>query len=86
MPEVRGVIIETFQHVIKTVTGRDPPPLSDDLVLMNSDLDSLGFAIIVSLLEQKLDFDPFTEASEAYFPRTLGDFIAFYETRRAAAT
>ena len=52
---------------------------SDDLVLLESGLDSLCFAIIVARLEDALGFDPFSAAEEVYFPVTLGDFIKFYE-------
>jgi acyl carrier protein len=54
-------------------------PLTDDLVLLNSGLDSLCFAILVARLEDKLGVDPFTASEEAYFPVTLGDFIEAYE-------
>jgi acyl carrier protein len=55
------------------------PPLSDSLVLLDSGLDSLGFAILVARLEDALGFDPFSAAEDAYFPVTLGDFIGVYE-------
>ena len=55
------------------------PPLSDDLVLLDSGLDSLGFAILVARLEDELGFDPFTASDDVYFPVTLGDFIRVYE-------
>jgi hypothetical protein len=45
-------------------------PLSDDLVLLESGLDSLGFAILVARLEDVLGFDPFTISSDAYYPVT----------------
>ncbi len=54
-------------------------PLTDDLSLMDSGLDSLGFAILAARLEDTLDLDPFIEADEARYPVTLGDFISFYE-------
>ena len=54
-------------------------PLTDDLSLMDSGLDSLGFAILVTRLEDKLGFDPFTAADEARYPVTLRDLINFYE-------
>lgn len=54
-------------------------PLTDDLVLLESGLDSLCFAILVTRLEDQLGFDPFTLADDVYFPVTLGDFIGFYE-------
>jgi hypothetical protein len=55
------------------------PSLSDDMVLLDSGLDSLGFAILVARLEDALGSDPFTASDDAYFPVTLGDFIAVYE-------
>ena len=57
--------------------------LTDDLSLMDTGLDSLGFAILVSRLEDKLGFDPFTAADEARYPVTLGDLINFYEDAAA---
>ena len=58
-------------------------PLSDDLVLLDSGLDSLCFAVLVARLEDKLGLDPFTVADDVAFPVTLGDFVKVYE--RAAA-
>jgi acyl carrier protein len=58
-------------------------PLTDDLKLMDTGLDSLGFAILVTRLEDKLGFDPFTEADEARYPVTLGDLLKFYENTAA---
>jgi acyl carrier protein len=58
-------------------------PLTDDLKLMDTGLDSLGFAILVTRLEDKLGFDPFTEADEASYPITLGDLLNFYENAAA---
>jgi acyl carrier protein len=54
-------------------------PLSDDLVLLESGLDSLGFAVLVARLEDTLGIDPFSTAEDAMFPVTLGDFVKAYE-------
>lgn len=54
-------------------------PLGDETVLLQSGLDSLGFAAVVAQLEEELGFDPFAMHSSATYPRTLGEFIAFYE-------
>jgi len=64
--------------------GKKLAPLSDDLVLLESGLDSLCFAILVARLEDKLGIDPFTASDEAYFPVTLGDFVKSYEVAVAA--
>ena len=54
-------------------------PLSDDLVLLDSGLDSLCFAVIVARLEDELGFDPFTANEEIEFPVTFKDFVSIYE-------
>jgi acyl carrier protein len=54
-------------------------PLSDDLVLLNSGLDSLCFAILVARLEDTLGVDPFTASDDVSFPVTLGDFVKAYD-------
>ena len=59
--------------------GKTLAPLRDDLVLLNSGLDSLGFAVLVARLEDTLGIDPFTAAEDAMFPLTLGDFVKVYE-------
>ena len=54
-------------------------PLSDDLALTNSGLDSLCFALLVARLEDETGRDPFSESDEVSFPVTLGEFISLYE-------
>jgi acyl carrier protein len=59
--------------------GKILAPLKEDLVLAECGLDSLGFAVLVARLEDKLGIDPFTAAEDAFFPVTLGDFMKAYE-------
>jgi acyl carrier protein len=54
-------------------------PLSDDLNLLESGLDSLCFAILVARLEDTLGVDPFTASDDVTFPVTLGDLVQAYE-------
>jgi hypothetical protein len=54
-------------------------PLSDNLILLESGLDSLCLAVIVARLEEELGVDPFTVSEDVYFPVTLGEFVKFYE-------
>ena len=75
---MRATIIAQFEQVANE-QARKLVPLSDDLVLLESGLDSLCFAIIVARLEDALGFDPFSADEEVDFPVTLGDFIRFYE-------
>jgi acyl carrier protein len=57
-------------------------PLTDDLVLLESGLDSLGFAILAARLEDELGVDPFAASETVSFPVTLGDFVQTYENVR----
>jgi hypothetical protein len=75
---VRCEILSQFESVADE-QNKKLPPLSDDWVLLESDLDSLCFAIIVARLEDELGFDPFSADEEVEFPVTLGDFIRIYE-------
>lgn len=76
--DMRSVIIAAIEAVASE-QGRALKPLKDDLVLLDSGLDSLCFAILVTRLEDEVGFDPFTLADDVYFPVTLGDFIRFYD-------
>jgi len=75
---IRSQILEVFKQVALE-QDRRLGPLSDELPLLESGLDSLCFAIIVSRLETELGVDPFSGNEGAAFPVTLGDFIRFYE-------
>src|SRR6266581_2194900 len=75
---LRSKIIYQFEQVAQE-QDKKLAPLSDDLVLLESGLDSLCFAVVVARLEDALSFDPFSAAENVDFPITLGDFIRFYE-------
>lgn len=75
---VRTKIISQFESVARE-QNQELPPLADDLVLLESGLDSLCFAVIVARLEDELGFDPFTVSEDLEFPVTFGDFVRFYE-------
>ena len=75
---VRSTVISMFEDVAEEQRVK-LPVLSDDLVLTDSGLDSLGFAILVARLEDTLGFDPFSLSDDVYFPVTLGDFVRVYE-------
>ena len=81
---IRLTILDQMTEVAAE-QGKQLAPLADDLVLLESGLDSLCFAILVARLEDKLGSDPFTASDDVYFPVTLGDFIAFYESGVKAA-
>jgi len=76
---VRSTITTTFEQVAAE-QKRKLAPLSDELKLLDSGLDSLSFALIVARLDEGLGFDPF-EADDVQFPVTFGDFVRLYEKR-----
>jgi len=75
---IKAAVISEIQQIAED-DRKSLPPLTDDLVLLDSGLDSLGIAILVARLEETLGFDPFTESDDVAYPVTLGDFIRFYE-------
>ena len=75
---VKADILAQFEQVAREQKKR-LAPLTDDLVLLDSGLDSLCVAIIVARLEDRLGVDPFNVAHDAEFPVTLGDFVRLYE-------
>jgi len=77
---IRETISATFSRVfIEQAEGASLPLLSDDLVLLEGGLDSMGFAVLVVELEEILGFDPFSISEEAFYPSTFGEFVSFYE-------
>ena len=76
--KVRSEVIAQFAQVARE-QNKPLAPLTDDLALYDSGLDSLCFAIVVVRLEAALGVDPFDTDEEVHFPVTLGDFIGFYE-------
>jgi acyl carrier protein len=75
---VRSAILSQFKTVAEE-QNKKLPPLSDDLALLESGLDSLCLAIIVARLEDELGFDPFSADEDIDLPVTLSDFIRLYE-------
>jgi acyl carrier protein len=75
---VRSEILEQFKQVAKEQDKR-LPPLTDGVELLNTGLDSLCFAILVTRLEDSLGVDPFTSSEDTHFPVTFGEFVSFYE-------
>jgi len=53
--------------------------LEEDTILLDSGLDSLGFVILVSVLEEELGFDPFSIMDEPIYPDTFGELVEIYQ-------
>ena len=81
MTTIRERIIWQVQQVAERNKGT-LPRLTDDLIVLESGLDSLDFAILAARLEDELGIDPFSSADEVDFPVTFGDFLRLYENAR----
>jgi aryl carrier-like protein len=75
---IRVAITATIATVAEE-QGKTLEPLTDDLALMDSGLDSLCIAIIVARLDDELNLDPFSGGDDMMLPVTVGDFIKIYE-------
>ena len=72
-------LIEDQMRQVAAEQHKPLAPLSDELVLLDSGLDSLCFAIVVARLEDELGEDPFATSEDIDFPVTFGDFVRFYD-------
>ncbi len=78
---IRDCVIQTICDLLEE-DGFQVPNLGDDTILLKTDLDSLGFAVLVARLEDQLGYDPFTSLESAMYPRTLGEMVAIYENHQ----
>lgn len=73
------VTVQSMFELVAKEQKRQLSPLTDELLLLNSGLDSLSLALIVARLEDSVGFDPFATIDR--FPVTFGDFVKLYEDR-----
>lgn len=78
MLSARVVVERVFAELLQE-EGHEEVAMEDGLVLLESGLDSLGFAVLVSRLEDELGYDPFSLMQDAVYPKTLGELQAIYE-------
>ena len=78
----RSIIVEQFMRTAQE-HGLNLPALDDDTLLIDSGLDSLCFAVIVTRLEEIFKSDPFNSEG-TLFPMTFGEFVGLYEACEVA--
>ena len=78
MNNLREKITTAIQE-IGNMRGTEVGVLTDETILLESGLDSLGFAILVAKLEEDLGYDPFVLMDLPVYPRTFSDFIEVYQ-------
>jgi len=76
--EMRSIIMEELVELFEE-EDLTMPEFTDDTLLLETDLDSLGFAVLVTRLEERLGYDPFSLMDEAVYPATLKEFVDVYE-------
>ncbi len=79
MTTLRSKILAALAEAADSRGAEVVGSMTDDTLLLESGLDSLGFAILVARLEEELGYDPFVKMSEPVYPRTLGEFVDIYE-------
>lgn len=68
-----------MHEITEMLGGKLIENLQDDSVLLETGMDSMGFAVLVARLEEDLGIDPFSIMDDPVYPRTLAEFVAIYE-------
>jgi acyl carrier protein len=76
--DVRTTILEQMQKVAAN-QEIELGPLTDETLLLETGLTSLGVAILVADLEELLGVDPFSTGDDTTMPVTIGEFVRLYE-------
>lgn len=77
--QTRTDLVRIFHEVIAETGSQLQADLQEDTVLLESGMDSLGFAILVARIEDELGLDPFSASDEPFYPQTWGEFVGLYE-------
>lgn len=80
---VRTLVVKEIAALLEE-GGRPVPPLNDHDVLMHEGLDSLSFAVLITRLEERLGYDPFTEMDMPVYPRTVHELTNIYARHQVA--
>ncbi|MEV0134017.1 phosphopantetheine-binding protein [Dactylosporangium sp. NPDC050688] len=82
--ELQIVILEEITAYL-TEEGRERTVLDLDDRVIESGLDSLGLAVVVTRLEDRLGYDPFGDYAGDAYPQTVRELVTFYQERRPVA-
>lgn len=83
--DLNNAILACMQEIAVMTDCQLIEPVVDDTVLLESGLDSLGFAMLVSRLEEELGYDPFVLMEQPVYPSTFGEFVEIYRKFAPAA-
>lgn len=76
---IREIINEELSSIAVENAYQLVEVLSDTTPVFETGLDSLGFAILVIRLEDRLGYDPFVLMDEPVYPKTIGEFVVIYQ-------
>jgi acyl carrier protein len=76
--DMRSIILEELV-VVFNEDDLEIPEIEDDTLLLETEMDSLGFAVLVTRLEERLGYDPFSLMDEPVYPATFKEFVDVYE-------
>jgi len=74
-----SIIRKTMRKVADDSNLKLVDALNRETVLLNSGLDSMGFAVLVAQLDEELGYDPFTFIDRPIYPTTYGELLDIYE-------
>ena len=80
---VRATILTQMENIARQ-QRKTLKPVTDDLALIESGLDSLCLAILVANLDDELGVDPFGAGDGVEVPKTVGEFVRLYEVAAMA--
>ena len=79
MKQLDQIIREQLSIVAEDTGAQLANEITPDTILLQTGMDSLGFAILVARLEAVLEYDPFIIMENPCYPTTYGEFLAIYE-------
>jgi aryl carrier-like protein len=79
MNKLDQIIREQISVVAEDTGSQLADEITSATILLQTGLDSLGFAILVARLESELEYDPFVIMDKPCYPTTYGEFLAIYE-------
>lgn len=72
-------VIEAMHDIAELLDCELISHITSETVLLESGLDSLGFAMLVAKLEEDFGYDPFVLMDDAVYPKTLAEFVSLYK-------
>ena len=77
--DIRSTVIRVIGEAMDNRDSQLLAEIEDESVLLEIGLDSLGYAIVVTMLDEELGYDPFFIMEEPVYPTTLKEFVDIYE-------